>query len=109
MNNSPQPMAKYMHTNPYFYKPSKKPAMSSRWHVYAAALAVFVSLSTANAFPGATVPWTTYEAEAMTINGGAGLWPPPRAVGKNITTTNTCAGESCGRQCVKTSGTAQYL
>jgi len=32
--------------------------------------------------PGANVPWITYEAEAMTINGGTVLGPPYRAVDK---------------------------
>src|SRR5436190_9321713 len=77
---------------------------------YLAGLLVFVlSLSSAHAFRGATVPWTSYEAEAMTINGGAILGPPPRAVDKNVTVTNTVESESSGRQCVKLSASGQYV
>ena len=75
-----------------------------------AALLVFVlSLYEVQAKSGATVPWTTYEAEAMTINGGTILGPPPRAVDKNVTITNTVEAESSGRQCVKLNGTGKYV
>src|SRR5882762_6754288 len=74
------------------------------------ALLVFVlSLCAVRAKSGATVPWTTYEAEAMTNNGGTILGPPPRAVDKNVTITNTVEAESSGRQCVKLSGTGKYV
>src|SRR5712671_1658004 len=63
----------------------------------------------AQAESGATVPWTTYEAEAMTISGGTILGPPARAVDKNATITNTVEAESSGRQCVKLSGTGKYV
>src|SRR5258708_4195154 len=63
----------------------------------------------AAAAPGATVPWTTYEAEDMTINGGAILGPPPRAVDKNVEITNTVAAESSGRLCVQLSAAGQYV
>ncbi len=56
---------------------------------------------TAKASPGASVPWTTYEAENMTINGGVILGPPPVAVNKDVAVTNTFAGESSGQQCVE--------
>jgi hypothetical protein len=55
------------------------------------------------------VPWTTYEAENMTINGGTILGPPPRAVDKNQLVTNTVAGESSGRLCVRLAGSGQYV
>ncbi|MGA2870467.1 MAG: glycosyl hydrolase family 28-related protein, partial [Verrucomicrobiota bacterium] len=58
---------------------------------------------------GASVPWITYEAEAMTIKGGVVLGPSPAAVDKNVTVTNTFASESSGLQCVKLSGTGQYV
>src|SRR6267378_5424039 len=74
------------------------------------ALLVFVlSLCAVQAKSGATVPWTTYEAEAMTIVGGTILGPPPRAVDKNVTVTNTVAAEASGRQCVKLSATGNYV
>src|SRR6266404_2512851 len=72
-------------------------------------LTLVVSLNSAFASTGATVPWTTYEAEAMTINGGVVLGPPPVAVDKNAVVTNTVAGEASGRQCVKLAGTGQYV
>jgi len=40
---------------------------------------------------------------------GTILGPPPVAVDKNATVTNTVAGESSGRQCVKLAGTGQYV
>ncbi|EEF60601.1 glycosyl hydrolase family 28-related protein [Pedosphaera parvula] len=61
------------------------------------------------AAPGATVPWMTYEAENMTINGGAIIGPPPRAVDKNVEITNTVAAESSGRLCVKLATAGQYV
>src|SRR6202049_3245861 len=70
---------------------------------------LLVSLNSAFASPGATVPWTTYEAEAMTINGGTILGPPPMPVDKNAEITNSVAGEASGRQRVKLTGTAQYV
>ena len=54
----------------------------------------------AAASPGATVPWTTYEAENMTTNGtllGPGYAP------------FTVQAESSGRQCVELSATGQYV
>src|ERR1700744_957153 len=76
--------------------------------------AIILSISivlahTTKAIPGASVPWTTYEAENMTINGGVILGPPPVAVDKNVTITNTVASEASGRQCVQLSGTGQYV
>ena len=75
-----------------------------------AILLIFLSpLGAARAGTGASVPWTTYEAEAMAINGGTVLGPPPRAVDKNATVTNTVTSEASGRQCVQLSGTGQYV
>ncbi len=62
---------------------------------------LFVSLSTAMAFNGATVPWTTYEAENMTVGGGTVLGPDY--------SHNTVVSESSGRQCVQLTGTGQYV
>jgi hypothetical protein len=84
---------------------------SHRWFCFLVALALF-SVATNDALAdgtGASVPWTTYEAEAMTINGGTVLGPPPVAVDKNVTITNTVASEASGRQCVELSGTGQYV
>jgi len=67
----------------------------------AAGLALILSLSSARAFNGATVPWTTYEAEKMTIGGGTILGPDY--------SHNTVASESSGRQCVQLNGTGQYV
>src|ERR1041384_6093381 len=71
--------------------------------------ALAISLNSGFASTGADVPWTTLEAEAMTINGGTVLGPPPIAVDKNATITNTVEGESSGRLCVKLTGTGQYV
>lgn len=53
------------------------------------------------AFNGAIVPWTTYEAENMTISGGKILGPQ---YGPNVV-----ASESSGRECVQLTGTGQYV
>jgi hypothetical protein len=84
-------------------------AMNAKMLLLGLFLAPFVSLNSAFASTGATVPWTTYEAEAMTINGGVILGPPPVSVDKNAVVTNTVAGEASGRQCVKLAGTGQYV
>src|ERR1041385_3107605 len=68
-----------------------------------------LSLNSALASTGADVPWTTYEAEAMTINGGTILGPPPVMADKNLTVTNSVEGESSGRLCVKLTGVGQYV
>lgn len=49
---------------------------------------------------GATVPWTTYEAENMTNNG---------TVFTLSYAPNTVAGESSGRQCVQLNATNQFM
>ncbi|HMD54840.1 MAG TPA: coagulation factor 5/8 type domain-containing protein, partial [Phycisphaerae bacterium] len=69
-------------------------------------LLAFVVLSiastySAQAFSGATVPWTTYEAENMTISGGTILGPQ---YGPNVV-----ASEASGRECVQLNGTGQYV
>jgi hypothetical protein len=55
----------------------------------------------ANAAPGAAVPWTTYEAEDMLVGGGTVLGPQYNP--GNIPT------EASGRKCVKLNGAGQYL
>ena len=70
------------------------------------ALAAFVVLCLALPHPvqasnGATVPWTTYEAENMTVSGGKVLGPQ---YGPNLV-----ASESSGRECVQLNGTGQYV
>src|SRR4051794_3369139 len=72
-------------------------------------LLFLIVLVSAHAFTGATVPWITYEAETMTINGGTLLGPPPRAIDKNVEVTNTFEMEASGRQCVKLSGAGQFV
>src|SRR5262249_15472092 len=68
-----------------------------------------LSLCPSHANSGATVPWTTYEAEAMTNHGGTILGPPARAVDKNVTGTNTVEAESSRRQCMKLSAAGQHI
>lgn len=68
---------------------------------FATVVALIVSLSTARAFNGATAPWTTYEAENMTVNGGTILGPDYGH--------NTVASESSGRECVQLNSTGQYV
>jgi hypothetical protein len=63
------------------------------------AVPVVISNS-ASAFSGATVPWTTYEAENMTNTGT--IFGPSYA-GNNV------ASESSGRQCVQLSATGQCV
>lgn len=53
------------------------------------------------AAPGATVPWTTYEAEDMLIGGGTVLGPQYNPI--RIPT------EASGRKCVQLNGTGQYI
>jgi hypothetical protein len=60
-----------------------------------------VSPRSAEAFNGATVPWTTYEAENMTISGGAILGPGYAP--------NLVQSESSQRECVQLGGTGQYV
>ncbi len=59
--------------------------------------------------PGATVPWTTYEAEAMTISGGAILGPQAQTADKNAYPPNSVARESSGQQCVQLTAAGSYV
>jgi hypothetical protein len=62
---------------------------------------IFLGTASGFAQPGATVPWTTYEAENMTISGGTVLGPGyfPDLV----------QSESSGRECVQLTNTGQYI
>jgi len=66
----------------------------------AAILTLVISLNSALAFSGATVPWITYEAENMT-NTGTILGPSYAG--------NDVASESSGRQCVQLSTNGAYV
>ena len=72
-------------------------------------VSLVVSVNSALAITGATVPWITYEAETMTISGGTILGPPEIVSDKNQTVTNTVTREASGLQCVRLSGTGQYV
>jgi len=63
-------------------------------------LSLVVSLNSALAFSGATVPWITYEAENMT---NTGTILGPSYAGNNVTS------ESSGRQCVHLSTNGAYM
>jgi hypothetical protein len=75
-------------------------ATACRLQPPAALLALFMSLHAARAFSGATVPWTSYEAEDM-AGTGAVLGPQ---YGPNVV-----ASESSGRKCVLLNATTQYV
>lgn len=75
-------------------------ATVSRLQRPAALLALLISLLSARAFSGATVPWTTYEAENMA---GTGTVLGPQ-YGPNVV-----ASESSGRKCVLLNATTQYM
>src|ERR1700691_130284 len=68
-----------------------------------AAIALLMSLGVLSGFAqrGASVPWTTYEAENMTISGGTIVGPQ---YGPNVV-----ASEASGRECVQLNGTGQYV
>ena len=55
------------------------------------------------------MPWTTYEAENMTIVGGQILGPPQKVVDNNAEATNTVDMEASGRQCVQLTAAGQYI
>ena len=71
-----------------------------RTRLFAFVVLALVSIHSAKAFSGATVPWTTYEAENMTISGGTIL---------TNYTHNNVAAESSGRECVQLNNTNQYV
>jgi len=67
------------------------------------------SLHLVRADPGANVPWITYEAENMTINGGTIIGPPAQVANLNATVLNTIQMEASGGQAVELTGTGQYV
>ena len=67
------------------------------------------SLSSLQASPGANVPWITYEAENMTINGGTIIGPPAQVADLNAAVVNTIQMEASGGQAVELTGTGQYV
>jgi Pectate lyase superfamily protein/Divergent InlB B-repeat domain len=74
--------------------------MKAKTLISAVILTLLVSLNSALALGGATVPWTTYEAENMTTS-GTNLGPS--YAGNNV------ASESSGRQCVQLNATGQFM
>lgn len=68
-----------------------------------------LALNSVMANNGATVPWTTCEAESMTINGGRILGPRPQAAAKNTTGANSVEGEASGGRCVRLSAVGHYV
>jgi hypothetical protein len=67
------------------------------------------SLSSLQASPGANVPWTTYEAENITINGGTIIGPPTQVASTNAPVSNTIQMEASGGETVELTGTGQYV
>ena len=80
-----------------------------RTRLFAFVVLSIVSTHSAQAFSGANVPWTTYEAENMTINGGTIIGSPAQLSSINATFTDTIAGEASGGQAVELTGTGQYV
>lgn len=68
--------------------------------LFVTGLLFLIATHSAQAFSGAAAPWTTYEAENMTISGGTIL---------TSYTYNNVAAESSGRKCVQLNGTGQYV
>jgi Alpha-1,3-glucanase catalytic domain D1/Alpha-1,3-glucanase catalytic domain D2 len=76
-------------------------------------LIVFISASLhsvhAQTSPGANVPWTTYEAEDMTISGGTIIGPPAQVANINTSVSDTIQMEASGGKAVELTGTGQYV
>jgi hypothetical protein len=64
-------------------------------------VALAISTIPVKASPGATMPWTTYEAENMLVSGGTVMGPQYTPI--RIPT------EASGRECVQLNGTGQYI
>ncbi len=60
-----------------------------------------ISMVSAEATPGAAVPWTTYEAEDMVVSGGTVLGPQYNPI--------RIPAEASGRKCVQLNSTGQYI
>ena len=87
-------------TNAVAVSPYSRP-VNRRTHLFPLLVLCAALTYSAEAFSGATVPWTTYEAENMTINGGTILGPQ---YGPNVV-----ASEASGRECVQLNGGGQYV
>ena len=67
------------------------------------------SLHSSQASSGANVPWKTYEAVNITINGGTIIGPPEQVANINAGITDTIQMEASGGQAVELTGTGQYV
>jgi Pectate lyase superfamily protein/Putative Ig domain len=83
--------------------------MTILWQTCVMALLLACPLLPAATTPGATVPWTTYEAEAMTISGGTVLGPQAQTADKEVYPPNTVERESSGQQCVQLTAAGSYV
>jgi len=85
----------------FFLKPTNMGSATQPIIIALGLMAFALSSGSAYASTGAAVPWTTYEAETMTVSGGTILGPQ---FGPNVV-----AAESSGRQCVQLNATGQYV
>jgi hypothetical protein len=67
------------------------------------------SLHSVQADTGANVPWITYEAVNMTINGGTIIGPPSQFANINASITDTIQMEASGGEAVELTGTGQSV
>ena len=70
-----------------------------------------VSLYSLQAFPGANVPWTSYDYAAGNLTNGGGatiIGPPAQLSSINATLTDTIQMEATGGQAIQLNGTGQY-
>ncbi|HXR49294.1 MAG TPA: glycosyl hydrolase family 28-related protein [Candidatus Limnocylindrales bacterium] len=70
-----------------------------------------ISVFSLPAFPGANVPWTSYDYAAgnLTNGGGAAIIGPPAQLSSiNATLTDTIQMEATGGQAIQLNGTGQY-
>ena len=75
----------------------------------AAVVLSIVLVHSAKASPGASVPWTTYEAENMTISGGTIIGPPVRESSLSASVSDTPQMEASGGEAVELNSTGQYV
>ena len=83
--------------------------MSNLLRGLATILFLGASLHSLRASTGANVPWTTYEAENMTINGGTIIGPPTQVADLTAPVSNTIQMEASGGEAVTLTGTGQYV
>jgi hypothetical protein len=74
-----------------------------------AAVLLSVSVQGLYAAPGASVPWTTYEAENMTISGGTSIGPPTQLANLGTTFIYAPQIEASGGEAVELTGPGQYV